>query len=253
MEDVTLNRNPGNFLALLKSYAETDPILSKHIYHPRAKNAAYISPRSQNDIISVISNDIILARIVDEIKSSRFFSVIADEVSSHNVEHLPVCLRFVDKDCDIREEFIGFVKLEQVRAVDITEAITHCIENLGLSMCNLRGQGYDGASTMAGEKAGVQARIREKQPKAIYTHCAGHSLSLAIMNSCSIPPIRNCIDHIKGFTLWVKNSDKRAGLLKAVVSSSTHTSSRVPLLNTCITRWVENIEGWERFSWLIPS
>ena len=39
------------------------------------------------------------------------------------------------------------------------------------------GQGYDGVSTMSVEKAGVQARIL-RQPKAIYTHCAGHSLNL---------------------------------------------------------------------------
>ena len=94
-------------MALLKSYAETDPVLFEHLYHPRAKNATHISPWSQNDIINVIAYDIILARIVDEIKSSQFFSVIADEVSSHNIEHLPVCLRFVDKDCNIRKEFIG--------------------------------------------------------------------------------------------------------------------------------------------------
>ena len=54
-------------------------------------------------------------------------------------------------------------------------------------MDNLRDQGYDGASTMSGVKAGVQAKIQEKQPKALYTHCAGHSLNLAILNSCSIP------------------------------------------------------------------
>ena len=39
---------------------------------------------------------------------------------------------------------------------------------------------------MSGVKAGVQARILEKQSKAIYSHCAGHSLNLAILNSCSI-------------------------------------------------------------------
>ncbi len=111
------------------------------------------------------------------------------------------------------------MKLKRVRAIDITEAIIHSIENLGLSLCNLRGQGYDGASTMSGEKGGVQAKILEKQPKALYTHCAGHSLNLAILKSCSIPSIRNCIDEIKAFTWWVKASDKRAGFLKAVVDS----------------------------------
>ena len=60
-------------------------------------------------------------------------------MSSHGVEHLPLCHRFVDKHCDIREDFIGIVKLKRVRAVDITEAIIHSIESLGLSLCNLRG------------------------------------------------------------------------------------------------------------------
>ncbi len=251
-EKVSLSSNPGNFLALLKFFAETDPVLSNHLYHPQAKNATYISPQSQNDIINVIGYDIILAGIVHEIKASKFFSVIADEVSSHGVEHLTICLRFVDDHCEIREEFIGFVKLKRVRAIDITEAIINSIENLGLSLCNLRGQGYDGASTMSGERGGVQAKILEKQPKALYTHCAGHSLNLAILKSCSIPSIRNCIDEIKAFTWWVKVSHKRAGLLKAVVDSQVQTTSRVPLLNTCITRWVENIEGWERFSLAHP-
>lgn len=54
MEDVTLDRNPGNFLALLKSFAETDPILFQHLYHPKSKNVTYLSPQSQNDVINVI-------------------------------------------------------------------------------------------------------------------------------------------------------------------------------------------------------
>ena len=72
---------------------------------------------------------------------------MTDEVSCHNVEHMPICLHFVDKECDIREEIVGFVKLQRVRAVDIAEAIVATIENLGLSLNGLRGQGYDGAST----------------------------------------------------------------------------------------------------------
>ncbi len=92
------------------------------------------------------------------------------------VEHLPICVRFIDQEYEIREKFIAFVKLERTRTVDIANAIVQSLESLGLSLSNLRGLGYDGASTMSGVKAGVQARIREKQPKALYTHCAGHSL-----------------------------------------------------------------------------
>ena len=115
IEDVTLNNSPGKFLRLLR---QIPSCLSIYICIVPGPKCTYTSPWVQNDIICVIAYDIILAYIVDEIKSSQFFSVIADEVSSHNVEHLSVCLRFVDKDCNISEEFIGLMKLERVRAVD---------------------------------------------------------------------------------------------------------------------------------------
>ena len=102
------------------------------------------------------------------------------------MEHLPICVRFVDDNDEIREEFITFLKLERVRADDIANSIIQSLEGFGLSLDGLRGQGYDGASTMSGVKAGVQAKILEKQPKALYTHCAGHSINLAILNSCSV-------------------------------------------------------------------
>ena len=67
------------------------------------------------------------------------------------------------------------MKLNRVRAVDIADVLVKCLENLGLSLSELRGQGYDGTSRMSGHKSGVQARIQEKQPKAVYTHCTAHS------------------------------------------------------------------------------
>ena len=67
-----------------------------------------------------------------------------------------ICLRFVDEKCNIREDFVAFVGLERVRASDITKAIIDMIEELGLSLNDLRGQGYDDAATISGEKSGVQ-------------------------------------------------------------------------------------------------
>ena len=146
------------------------------------KNATYLSPITQNDIINVIGYDLILTNIISEVKDATFYSVLADEVTSHNAEHLPICVQFVDRDFNIREELVALLRLARVRAVDIADAITETLTNLGLSLDGLRGQGYDGASTMSGAKSGVQARIREKQPKAIYTHCAGHSFNLAVLS-----------------------------------------------------------------------
>ena len=237
-------------MALLKDYAQTDKVLFDHLNSPRLKNATHLT---QNEIISIIGFDFVLGKIIGEVEKAKYFSVLADEVCSHNVEHLALCLRYVDENCNIREDFVTFVKLERVRALDIANAIIQTLEGFGLSLSKLRGQGYDGASTMSGERAGVQKIIRDREPKAIYTHCAGHSLNLAIVSSCSVAPIRNCIDQIKSFTLWIKYSAKRESLLRAVVEKEAQSgTNRASLLNVCVTRWVENIDGWERFSLCHP-
>lgn len=158
----------------------------------------------------MLGHDIIRANLIAEVKKAKFFADLADEVSSHNVEYLPLCLRFVDEKYDIREEFVSFAR---VRATDIANAIVSMLEELGLSLADLRGQGYDGASTMSGEKSGVQKQLRDIQPKA---HCAGHSFNLAIVSSCTIPCVRNCIDIVKSLTISIKSSPKREGLLKRV-------------------------------------
>ena len=237
-------------MALLKVFAENDPVLHGHLHQPRAKNVTYLSPKTQNDIIDIIGFDVIRNSIVTEVQKAKFFSVMADEVSSHNVEHMALCLRYVDESCDIQEKFVAFLKLKRVRANDITNAIVNTLEDLGLSLVNLRGQGYDGAANMSGQKSGVQKQIRDRQPKAMYTHCAGHTLNLAIVTSCSVLPVRNGITQIKNLTHWLKASPKREGFLKAIVQKGIQTgvgATRSPILNVCITRWVENIDGWERF------
>ena len=76
-------------MALLKSYAETDPLLHKHLYQPHARSITYLSSWSQNEIINIIGCDMIQAEIIKEIKNARYYFILADEVTSHNQEYLP--------------------------------------------------------------------------------------------------------------------------------------------------------------------
>ena len=200
----------------MKLFAGSDSVLHDHLHHPTAKNIIYLSSKSQNHIINVICYDAVHAKIVKEISQAGFFSVLVNEVSSHNVEHVPICLCFVDEKCYIREDFVAFVRLERLRASDITKAIVDMIEELGLYLDDLHGQGYDGTAAMRRKKAEEQKQIRDIQPKAVYTHCAWHSLNLSIISSCSIPLISNSIKQIKTFTLRVKCFTKCEGLLKGV-------------------------------------
>ena len=76
-EDIHFQKNPGNFLALLNIFAETDSVL-------------HACPSAQIQMISFVL-------VLPEVKKVRFFSVLADKVSSHSVEHLALCLRFVNR------------------------------------------------------------------------------------------------------------------------------------------------------------
>ena len=73
----------------------------------------------------------------------------------------------------------------------------------------LRGQGYDGAGTMAGKSKGAAACINAKQPKALYTHCASHRLSLCVVKCCSIREISNIIRSADKASQFFSNSPKK--------------------------------------------
>ena len=87
---------------------------------------------------------------------------MADEVESHHTEQLPICVRFADKECNIREEFLEFGKCVQTNGESIFKELMRIIEKAGLDIELCRGQGYDGASNMSSETVGVQKRIVRK-------------------------------------------------------------------------------------------
>ena len=249
-ENLDSDINSGNFLALLKLLSNYDSILKSHLEKPRLRNATYISPNVQNQIIDIIGRLIIQKDIVDEIVHAKFYScsVMVDEVTSHNQELMPLCIRFVDKECKIREEFMQYSALTRITGEAIASVVISNLQELGLEVCNIRGQGYDGASSMSSGRVGLQACIREKAPLAVYTHCAGHCLNLVIGHSCGIPIVRNIIDKVKSVCLFFLNSPKRNKLLLELVTNGTvEGTKRKPLLELCKTRWAARHEAYQHF------
>ena len=73
---------------------------------------------------------------------------MADKVESHHSEQLSICLQFVDKECNIREEFLEFGKCEQTNDEFVLKEIRRIIEKKYSNIELCRGQGYDGAPNM---------------------------------------------------------------------------------------------------------
>jgi uncharacterized protein (UPF0305 family) len=60
------------------------------------RNAQYLSPQIQNEMLDLISTSV-LDTIISRIKKAEFFTIMADETSSHNKEFLTLCVRYVDQ------------------------------------------------------------------------------------------------------------------------------------------------------------
>lgn len=130
-----------------------------------------MSPLIQNDLIK-LSGDEIKSTILNEARSAKWFSVMADECTDEStMEQMSICITYVkasDGNFDAREEFLGFVDLEKTNAECISASIISFLKDCNLDLNNLLGQGYDGASVKSGKVSGVCTRIQNIQPQALY-------------------------------------------------------------------------------------
>ena len=52
--------------------------------------------------------------LIHEIKTAKFVTILADEVESHHLDQLPLCITFVDDKKNICEVFLEFGKSTRV-------------------------------------------------------------------------------------------------------------------------------------------
>ena len=89
------------------------------------------------------------------------------------------CMRHVDDDFEVHEDFFGLHEIESTKSDVLVQVTEDVMSRLNLPFSKVRGQCYDGASALSGAKNGVAKQIRDKEERALYTHCYGHALNLA--------------------------------------------------------------------------
>ena len=77
----------------------------------------------------------------------------------------------------VPEEHIEILPLKKANAESIYSALECCREK-NIQLERLIGIGFDGAATFSGDKTGVQRRLKELSPQALFVHCRRHVLQL---------------------------------------------------------------------------
>ena len=246
--------NDGVFRASLRLRMDAgDSVLLRHLA-TAPRNAQYISPRIQNEIIDECGK-IISLRIVKEVNDtdSQFFTVLADETTDvSKKEQFSVSVRYVKNNL-IHERFLCFVEVHDVSGAGLATVILETLNQHGLRLNYLRGQGYDGCSAMSGQFSGCQAEIKKLWPKALYTHCSNHVLNLAVNHSCELPVIRNTLGVIQEVCNFFSSSAQRVTVIQETITETLPDAKASRLKPLCATRWVEKHHGIITFLELIEA
>lgn len=171
----------GNYMMALELIAQFDPFLAEHISrysNPGRGQTSYLSSTICEEFIGLIAEKV-TETILEEIKSAKYFSIIVDSTPDiTHVDQLVIVVRYVQDDGSPVERFLKFMPNTGHKAVDMANAITSTLTELGIDIRNCRGQSYDNASNMSGVYNGLQAQIKKITPQAEYIPCAAHSLNL---------------------------------------------------------------------------
>ena len=176
--------NKGNFKEFLSVVANHDTVVAKKLQQgPR--NAVYTSPKIQNEILNIMAN-MVRQQICTSIQQTGYYSILADETKDMSKnEQLSIVVRYVEHDGNnptVVERFLTFVVASNLTAEYLTLYILDTLSLFSLDVNMIVSQGYDGASVMSGCCSGVQQRIRELVPHAIYIHCHAHCLNLVLVD-----------------------------------------------------------------------
>lgn len=89
---------------------------------------------------------------------------------------------------EIVEHLLGFLEAEESTGQHLASMVLNRLEELGISFEDCRGQAFDNGANMRGKSKGVQARLLEKKPRALFVPCGAHTLNLVLCDSAKASP-----------------------------------------------------------------
>ncbi|CAI6376250.1 unnamed protein product [Macrosiphum euphorbiae] len=210
--------NKGNFRELFDMHNIRCTQEIQNHYNSIKNIFSGMSKSIQNDLISCIS-EFLINQIKNKIKQCKFYSIQIDDTTDISQKtQCSIIIRFVTDKSELVERFLGF----------------H----------NVIGQCYDGACVMSGHLTGLQARVKEVAPNALFTHCLAHRLNLVLQHGCSInAKCRIFFANLTGIAAYFHNSTSRTNFVDTIVGKripqfvQTRWSSRSKILHTIVNEW----------------
>ncbi|KAL4152763.1 hypothetical protein QTP88_000596 [Uroleucon formosanum] len=238
--------NQGNFLELTKILSKySSPLAS---YLESLKNSVkkpeinFTSKLRQNQIINSISTSI-KARIKEELKDAKFFSVSMDSTFDlSRKEQISFIVRYVTACGNVSERLLALHDSPITTGEQMFKIFELICKELNLDWINyLVGQSYDGAQNMRGQYNGLQTLIKEKCPTAIFVWCCAHRLNLIVSKlvSCSLDPV-DLFGNLETLYNFICGSKKKVAYYEAMQKNCSLNKQGRRLKRVSTTRWMSH-------------
>ncbi|KQJ83648.1 hypothetical protein BRADI_5g16026v3 [Brachypodium distachyon] len=182
-DESSTSLNKGNFLEMIDWHKINDEKV-RDAFDRAGRNCKMLSPEIQKDLSKCCTQEV--TEVIMREIGDRKFSVLIDESRDISVkEQMAVMLRYVSSKGKVVERFLSLYHVKETTSMTLKEALDAILDHYNFTIHRLRGQEYDGASNMRGEFNGLQRKILDENPYALYVHCFSHRLQLVVVSVAS--------------------------------------------------------------------
>ncbi|XP_020997367.1 uncharacterized protein LOC107486280 [Arachis duranensis] len=144
-DEVDDSVNQGNFSELLNFLVQHNEEIDRALKNARG-NLKLRAPSIQKDIVRAAASE--TTKVIVNDFGDELFATLVDEAHDISIkEQMSVCLRYVNKEGQVREHFLGLVHVSNTNALSLKLALESLLETYNLSLSRVRGQGYDGTTS----------------------------------------------------------------------------------------------------------
>ena len=138
------------------------------------------------------------------------------DITLENQESIVII--YIDENLKVQEKCTGFYSSTSSTSESIAHILKDTNIRIGLSMFNLRGQCYDGASAVY---KGTHALIQKERPLAYYTYCSSHRLNRVCKSVAQSKALLGYLSIVNNIGVLFSKSGKFSNLYQSIDNDKT--------------------------------
>ena len=160
---------------------------------PQSEKVTYLSLKSVGQMIENFG-DVLERHCLASLGNNKFALLADESTDKANRSQLAIYCRWNDNGT-VSDHFMGLIEMGRTRAEDFMRAIQTFFVAKGVDIRNVRFMGFDGCAAVSGTYKGLQRRMTNASPYAVYVNCRNHRLALCLKHLTKTYPLFCDVDN----------------------------------------------------------